>query len=1082
MTDLSANPSGAFGLAAHLSQFALRVQGLAEDAFALQGFTGNSHGLSEDYLFSVVVEAETLVPPGEVVGAGAVLEIQRGGEAVLIHGLLSEFSLTGATTAGGYEYVAGLSSPLYPLKLSRRNRVFLGRSVPEIVQGVLTGAGLAAADFSLSLENDYPLREFTVQYGESDFDFLRRLIDAEGIFLRFESTRERAKVIFHDGVEQLPELSGGPLLYQVQTGSVRGRETVFALHPRAKLLTGEVQLRDYNYRTPEVGLEAHASGSTSGHGRGYRFGENFKSLQEGQGAARIRQQACDWQREVLTAESDCRGVAPGHKLAITGHPDPTCNGEFTVIEVEHQGDQKAGFAYGRRAQGMSYRNKMLLIPAGVPFRKPPAEKRPMHGVFTARIESPGGDYAYLDEQGRYRVRLGFDRAATPAGEASHPLRLLQPYSGENYGQHCPLHAGTEVAVACVNGDLDRPVILGALPNPDTPTPVTSANPSQNILRTWGGNELLMDDRKGAEKIELFTRERQNILSLDADRAGHRLRLASEEGEMEVQAAKTLLLESGDSHRLQSGGDHQISVENSQRLATKNQQIELQSATDIRHKAKENIRLQAEAENIELTAGRNLVMEVAEGMSVEVRNQNLSLQVQSGNLSIQASGAISVNGQGGGAILIGQSGGELEIAPDGAITIDSHTVEINGQSVNIQGSQNAQGGGGGFAGVQTTGALTAVSSNVNPSEGQIFQNANPGPDGSNSPGQGAKNDFGRMAVGEPSGISGPASFSSRAQELEAKKQRLAERQALIQKGREKTKNLSGKDKEKLQAATDRLDLNNRAVERARLADDVYNAPGEKEPPIGWKRSSNNPDDLPESLKDAVWEDPDSGFRAAFYESDIDGSKVLAFRGTADKAGWKNNLAQGLGFESVQYERSIMLASDIENAYPNGFEISGHSLGGGLTSAASIVTGAKGFSFNAAGLHPNTIKDYGLTRSAGEKLIDTYQVRGEVLTSAQSPLVNAFATPLGTGVRYLRQANPVSLYKAATGAKSLNLQPVWVYDAVGETHELPAVDENGQSQSIFKAGPVTRHGMENVINGIEKQKTDDKNAIEMALKST
>lgn len=320
---------------------------------------------------------------------------------------------------------------------------------------------------------------------------------------------------------------------------------------------------------------------------------------------------------------------------------------------------------------------------------------------------------------------------------------------------------------------------------------------------------------------------------------------------------------------------------------------------------------------------------------------------------------------------------------------------------------------------------------------------------------------------------------RALALEAKKQRLAERQTLISKGRERAAVSTGEDRDKIQAAADRLELNNRAVERARLADDVYNDPGEQDPPIGWKRSSNNPEDLPPDLQDAVWEDKKSGFRAAFYESEIDGSKVLAFRGTTGpflrSAGWANNFQQGLGLDSEQYDRAIELSKYLKRSIGQRLEITGHSLGGGLTSAGSIVTNSPGYSFNGSGLHPNTIKPYAKTREHGARLIHSYHVKGEMLTVVQDPVANTVVTPVGTAVRYARQANPISAYKHIKGDKPLNLQPVKVYDAVGISHELPAVDENGKSVSIIKSNPIDRHNMDYVINGIEKQKTDDKKLL-------
>jgi len=146
-----------------------------------------------------------------------------------------------------------------------------------------------------------------------------------------------------------------------------------------------------------------------------------------------------------------------------------------------------------------------------------------------------------------------------------------------------------------------------------------------------------------------------------------------------------------------------------------------------------------------------------------------------------------------------------------------------------------------------------------------------------------------------------------------------------------------------------------------------------------------------------------------------------------------------------------------------------LGGGLTSAASIVTDTKGYSFNAAGLHPNSIKDFGKKRSDGDNIIDVFYVKGEMLTTAQNPWVNVPARSLvGTAI-----AGPL-----AGGA----LAAAPIYEAVGQSHKLPAVDKDGESQWLWEAGTIDRHGMNYVINGLEKQKIDDIETINTPINTS
>ena len=674
-------------LAANQTQFYFEVRGMPEDAFSVIDFDGDDHAISRDYHFHISVASRQPLGPDMLVGKAATLKLIWDAQPVFVHGVVTDVTHRGSGV-DGEEYVVQINSPLSILERNRQNRVFLNKDVRQIVEEVLREGGFEAGSFEFKLNESYTPREFTVQYDETDFAFISRLLAHYGLFYVFEQSEEQARLVIYDAVKDLPVLSGtGEIIYQSQTGQVRAVESVFAMRRNAKLLTGAVRLKDYNYRTPEAGLETATKGEAAvpGVGTEYRYGENFKTIDEGEFIARVRQQALDWQRETFVAETDCRGIVPGVTFTLTGYPDGSLDGDYLVLEVEHHANQRAGFAHGEDAGKMTYRNRALLIRSGVPYRTPVEKGPAVHGAFIARVESTGGNYAYLDEQGRYRVRMAFDLSETPEGEASHPVRLMQNYAGREYGVHFPLHAGTEVAITCVNGDLDRPVMMGVLPNPDTPSPVTAANNSQNILRTWGGNELFMEDREGEERTELFTRERKNILTLDANAEGHKVRLATEEGDMEHYAAKTMLVESGDSQTVQAGNDHIVTVENAQRLMTKNKEVEVQAATDIRMKAGDNIQMQAETENIEMSAARDMIVDVNQNMSVEVRNQNLDILAGAGKIGIEAAKAITVKGNGGGLIHIGQSGGSIEISTGGDLTVSgSSSVTINGASINIKG--------------------------------------------------------------------------------------------------------------------------------------------------------------------------------------------------------------------------------------------------------------------------------------------------------------------------------------------------------------------------------------------------------------
>ena len=683
------------GMDANMGQFKFAVGAIKADRVNFLAFDCVKQELSGDYLFNFKLELLEQVSPSDLIGMPARFEMIWQDENIFVHGVVSEVTSIGKRV-DGEEVLLVLRSPLHPFKFNIQNRVFLNKDIPQLIEGILLDSGFEPSNFVFKTKGTYPVREFTVQYEESDYDFITRFMAKYGLFYTFEQTNEQALLVIYDDIADVPTLkNGGELLYEPLSGSNRQTESIFSFNRKVDLLTDSVNLKDYNYRTPEANISASTQQSTNvgGAGNDYSYGENYKTLDDGNELAQTRQISYDWQRETFVAESDCRGLVPGLKFTFYNHPNDELNGDYVIIGVEETGDQGAAQARGDNVSGLTYYNKLLLIRGGVPFTPKSIDDKYVHGVFTAVVETTGGDYAYLDEQGRYRIRMPFDQSATSAGEASHPVRQVQTYSGSEYGMHFPLHAGTEVVVTCVNGDVDRPILLGALHNPDNPGLVTSNNNSQNILRSWADNELFMEDKINEEQIDLFTKEKKNILTLDANSQGHKVTLSTAEGEMEFYCARSMLIESGDTHTVQSGNDHILYVENAQSITTKNKEIEFKAATDIRKKAGMNVNLHTETQNIEVQAGKDMVVDVMDNMSLEVRNDNLNIIVTSGNFEIKAAKAITVKGQGGGPIHIGQSGGKVEIAAGGAITIQGKTINVDGSNVYLKGATVKQGGGG-----------------------------------------------------------------------------------------------------------------------------------------------------------------------------------------------------------------------------------------------------------------------------------------------------------------------------------------------------------------------------------------------------
>ncbi|WP_447868722.1 DUF2345 domain-containing protein, partial [Rahnella aceris] len=199
----------------------------------------------------------------------------------------------------------------------------------------------------------------------------------------------------------------------------------------------------------------------------------------------------------IFARTTGSGLAPGQVLEPQAYPFSDLPDGILITRIVAKGSRTEHFRLN--IWGMAYRET-------IGFRPEPPARPVLSGTIPARVESPtrGDTYAWLDNQGRYRVRIDGDRASADAGYAYLWVRLAKPYGGDGYGWHMPLTDGTEVAIAFDGGDPDRPYIAAALHDSEHPDHVTERNHTRNVLRTPSNNKLRMEDRRGEEHIKLAT--------------------------------------------------------------------------------------------------------------------------------------------------------------------------------------------------------------------------------------------------------------------------------------------------------------------------------------------------------------------------------------------------------------------------------------------------------------------------------------------------------------------------------------------------------------------------------------------------
>lgn len=483
-----ARPTLASPSAKHVVSAWLEGNAFASPASQIARISGNERiGALFGFDIDIAAVDNNGFDPEALTGAPAELVFRQGTETVRrISGVVCETS----------EWLDNESAvPLYRLRfvprahlltLIRTQQVYLDMSVPDIIAAKV---GLVDLAHRFELHQSYDAREIVVQYGESDIAFIARLCEHLGISYYFvHDDRDGEVLVFADsqGFHSLPKARHTvPFRSRGETVDVYRLERVTQLIPRVYMVS------DYNYRTPLVDLTGVTESSSGAGGGVVEYGGHFKTPKEGDHLANIRREERECRRVVYRGRCDRPDIAAGSIFTLTDHPR-FGDKRLLVISAEHELTQTTQ----AHSRGGSYLNSFVAIDAGTAYRPERVTPRPtMHGIVSALVlPRPGsnGTQPWLDDSGRYVVRLLFD-TADAEGKASHTIRMAQAHAGPDFGIHFPLRPGVEVLLAFINGDPDRPIIVGAIPNAVTPSPVLDKDALFHRIKTATGVKIEIED-------------------------------------------------------------------------------------------------------------------------------------------------------------------------------------------------------------------------------------------------------------------------------------------------------------------------------------------------------------------------------------------------------------------------------------------------------------------------------------------------------------------------------------------------------------------------------------------------------------
>jgi type VI secretion system secreted protein VgrG len=548
--------------------FHFEVEGLGSK-LSVARFEGRE-AVSDLFQFKLFLMSEDKdIAFSSVVGKPARLVLNTDkSEPRYVHGIVSRFEHAGEGKKFSIHH-ATLVPRLFRLLHRHDSRIFQALAVPDILEKVLKDAGFSSSDYRLSIRGAHPKREYCVQYRESDFAFISRLMEEEGIFYFFEHTEDGHVLVMCDATSACAPIAGPDMLsFRAPLGAMALGESVSRFFYAEEVRPGKVTLTDYNFKKPSLSLLSSAQAGEGADLEVYDYPGEYEMPGDGSTLAKIRLE--EWQslRKVGAGDSGCVRFTPGYTFELSEHPRADHDRRYLLVEVQHRGAQPQ-MAESAEAAGPSYTNSFQCIPDDVPYRPERKTPRPtIKGVQTAVVTGAGGTEIHTDEHGRVKVQFHWDRQGKKDDKSSCWIRVSQVWAGQGWGAIYIPRVGHEVIVDFIEGDPDQPIIVGRVYHgtnaPPYPLPGNKTKSTLKSSSSQGGdgsNELRFEDQAGSEEIYLHGQKDWNI-KIEHDkgqRVGHDEAL--EVGNDRTKHVKHNQSETVDSDKkIQVGGNHAENID------------------------------------------------------------------------------------------------------------------------------------------------------------------------------------------------------------------------------------------------------------------------------------------------------------------------------------------------------------------------------------------------------------------------------------------------------------------------------------------------------------------------------------------
>jgi type VI secretion system secreted protein VgrG len=492
---------------------------LGEDVLLLAGFSGHE-AISRLFSFQLDLLSEKgPIDFAAIIGKKVTLRVTQSDKTErYFNGIVSHFAQSGSDLRFT-RYQMQVVPWTWLLTRYADCKIFHNKTVQEILEQVFKDRGLT--DYTIKLNGSYSPIEYCVQYRETDFNFISRLMEQNGIFYFFQHQMGSHTMVIADSASAHETCAGQETAgYNLVSGGIDEEDVIHSWNLEQELRSGKYTLNDYNFKTPSANLIATEPSVIDVGGNSsfelFDYPGEYAIRGDGTAFAKIRMQEEEASHLVANGSSACRAFTSGYKFTLKDHYQDTMNVSYVLTEVQHSASVADTYSMNSSGVGESYSNDFTCIPETVPFRPARLTPKPfVQGPQTAVVvgksdASDGGgsgEEIWVDKYGRVIVLFPWDRV----NKYSCWVRVSQDWAGQGWGGITIPRVGQEVLVSFLEGDPDRPIITGRVYNADQTVPYTLPDyQTRSTFKTRsskGGsadnyNELRFEDKGGDEQVFL----------------------------------------------------------------------------------------------------------------------------------------------------------------------------------------------------------------------------------------------------------------------------------------------------------------------------------------------------------------------------------------------------------------------------------------------------------------------------------------------------------------------------------------------------------------------------------------------------